>query len=57
MSTTTATQLIVDRSSAQELLKINFNVRRAEHDQTRHPTSTSNPTLTLHPHHTTASLP
>ena len=27
MSTTTSTQLIVDRSSANELLKINFNVR------------------------------
>lgn len=27
MSTTTSTQLVVDRSSANELLKINFNVR------------------------------
>ncbi len=27
MSSSTATQLVVDRSSANELLKINFNVR------------------------------
>ena len=29
MSTKTATELIVDRSPSNELLKVNFNIRRA----------------------------